>query len=505
MFKKFSSILVPLTLMAAPQAPSNLKLIPHTNSVDISWSDNSENESGFKIFRDGHLILTVPQNVTSYTDAGLKAGATYKYTIKATDDELFSNAISSMEASHSKSSLHLKMNGSFTKGSHGSFFIDADNNAQTGYSNSPVKGAEYLVIDNKLYRYPDNAKGWKWDKISDSVETVFTSTAITSSIPLDMLDIGADINYISGITTADWKKNVKFPHMQKYTFVDVAGPFEVEQYPKDGLGDEKYIVYYPKNAIAKDMPVVLFLEGGGKPTKITDYEGIMKYLASRGYFVIGGETGAGYDIKNYVYIFENAINTAKDAHGLSIKRLAVMGHSQGGGDSFYVMKYFQDKGYGSDASLVLSIDGWFAFDMNQDDLRKLKGDVRFLQMNGLIGTGTDPRIKLSIWNLSSQTDRKFLTLPENDHGYVKGDFADILGKKDLIHIIGALCDDTFSHVSSGYDSIDESRKATFGEIEGMLGDEENYIDDCAGVQDNAKNELTNYDIDYCNYKKYLIN
>ncbi|RUM73500.1 MAG: hypothetical protein DSZ10_03140, partial [Sulfurovum sp.] len=138
------------------------------------------------------------------------------------------NTISSIEASHSKSSLHLKMNGSFIKGSHASFFIDADNDMQTGYSNGSVKGAEYLVEDHSLYRYPDNAKGWKWDKVG-AVETVFSSTAIISSIPLNMLDIGTDINYISGITTADWKTNVKFPHMQKYTLNTDSVTFTPEQ------------------------------------------------------------------------------------------------------------------------------------------------------------------------------------------------------------------------------------------------------------------------------------
>jgi len=286
-----------------------------------------------------------------------------------------------------------------------------------------------------------------------------------------------------------------------------AGPYEVKRYPEVGLENGEYVVYYPENAITKDMPVVLFLEGGGSGPKIQDYKGIMKYLASRGYFVIGGETGAGYGIKNYVHIFEGAINVAKNAHELSIKKLAVMGHSQGGGSAFYTMKYFQDKGYGIDASLVLSIDGWFAFDMNQTNLQSLKGDVRFLQMNGLEGTGTDPRIKLSIWNLASQTDRKFLTLPEDDHSYVKGDFNQTMEKKDLIHIVGALCDDTFNPPSSsGYDSIDNARKTTFNEIKEALKDKEQYSGDCAGVAYNAREgELKYYDIDYCedyNENKY---
>jgi len=287
--------------------------------------------------------------------------------------------------------------------------------------------------------------------------------------------------------------------VEETSIYEHAGPYQVDRYPQNGLSDEHYVVYYPHDAINEDMPVVLFLEGGGSASHIDNYRGIMQYLASRGYFVIGSEQGAGYDIRNYTYIFESAINTAINAHGLKVAKLAVMGHSQGGGQAFYIMRYLQDKGYGTESSLVLSIDGWFAFDMNRIDLESLKGDVRFLQMNGVDGTGTDPRIDLSIWNLASQTNRLFLTLPENSHSYVAGSFASVLSKKDLIHIVGALCDDAFKHQSTGYESIDTERKASYDQIKNALRpqDDPYYSGDCAGSHYNAYHELDNYDIDYC--------
>ncbi len=277
------------------------------------------------------------------------------------------------------------------------------------------------------------------------------------------------------------------------------GPYQVDRYPQDGLSDEHYVVYYPRNGIHEGMPVVLFLEGGGSSSHIDNYRGIMQYLASHGYFVIGGEQGAGYDIAYNIHIFESAIETAKQAHGLTLDKLAVMGHSQGGGQAFYTMRYFQDRGYGTDASLVLSIDGWFAFDMNRIDLETLRCNVAFLQMNGVVGTGTDPRIDLSIWNLASQTKRMFLTLPENNHGYVAGSFDAVLAKKDLIHIVGALCDDAFTHSTSGYDSIENVRKSSYAQIKQALRAEDDayYSGDCAGRHYNAHSELEDYDIDYC--------
>jgi len=79
--------LAPALLLAVPKAPSNLKLKALSgHSVSISWRDNSDDESGFKIFRDSKLIAVTKQNAQSYIDEGLKPNTTYTYTVKATDD-----------------------------------------------------------------------------------------------------------------------------------------------------------------------------------------------------------------------------------------------------------------------------------------------------------------------------------------------------------------------------------------------------------------------------------
>jgi len=252
------------------------------------------------------------------------------------------------------------------------------------------------------------------------------------------------------------------------------------------------------------MPVVLFLEGGGDAPHIDDYKGVMKFMASQGYFVIGSEGGSSYDSSYSKSIFEGAINTAKEVHGLNISKLAVMGHSQGGGQAFYVMKHFRDQGYGDDGSLVISIDGWFAFSLNQADLKTLDSDVAFIQMNGLEGAGTDPRIHLSIWNLLIKSNKTFLTLPQDDHGYVAGDLDNMLGKKDMLHLIGALTYDAFSAKDYGYKSIPDAHKATYDDIYNALKSEEQYPADCAGVAYNAAiNQLDTYNIDYCSMSHFV--
>ena len=67
-----------------PATPSNLNAntVDH-DSIDLDWNDNSDNEDGFKIYRNGTHIATVGANVESYTNNGLSCNTTYSYYVKA--------------------------------------------------------------------------------------------------------------------------------------------------------------------------------------------------------------------------------------------------------------------------------------------------------------------------------------------------------------------------------------------------------------------------------------
>jgi len=78
-----------------PSAPTNFKAYSvGSKSIKLTWNDNSNNETGFKIFRDSVLIATVPANTTSYIDTGLTKGKTYYYELRATNDRGDSDAVS---------------------------------------------------------------------------------------------------------------------------------------------------------------------------------------------------------------------------------------------------------------------------------------------------------------------------------------------------------------------------------------------------------------------------
>ncbi len=86
----FFLLALSLSLLATPNNPSNLQLQALSeNSVLINWKDNATDERGFKIFRDGVKIKTLPANITTFADTGLTKATTYTYKVVATDDYLW--------------------------------------------------------------------------------------------------------------------------------------------------------------------------------------------------------------------------------------------------------------------------------------------------------------------------------------------------------------------------------------------------------------------------------
>ncbi|MDP2923729.1 MAG: fibronectin type III domain-containing protein, partial [Candidatus Omnitrophota bacterium] len=78
------------TLSNIPVAPSSLAATAISSSqINLSWKDNSSNETGFKIERSVSStsgfkqIATVATNVTTYSNTGRSAGKTYYYRVRA--------------------------------------------------------------------------------------------------------------------------------------------------------------------------------------------------------------------------------------------------------------------------------------------------------------------------------------------------------------------------------------------------------------------------------------
>ena len=75
-----------------PAAPTNLTAVAtSSNTITVSWLDNSSNESGFELEHcssKGRCILfallaTLPPNVTSVAVSGLVPGSTHVFRVRA--------------------------------------------------------------------------------------------------------------------------------------------------------------------------------------------------------------------------------------------------------------------------------------------------------------------------------------------------------------------------------------------------------------------------------------
>jgi hypothetical protein len=64
--------------------PTNLvATVASSSSISLTWDDNSKNETGFEVYRNGVLYDTVSTNTEAYTDTVCTAGTAYTYKVRA--------------------------------------------------------------------------------------------------------------------------------------------------------------------------------------------------------------------------------------------------------------------------------------------------------------------------------------------------------------------------------------------------------------------------------------
>jgi uncharacterized repeat protein (TIGR02543 family) len=68
-----------------PSAPSNLQLsVVSDTQIDLSWTDNAANETGFEVELDGTVVASdVAADTESYSDTGLSSNTSYDYRVRA--------------------------------------------------------------------------------------------------------------------------------------------------------------------------------------------------------------------------------------------------------------------------------------------------------------------------------------------------------------------------------------------------------------------------------------
>ncbi|GAA5034668.1 hypothetical protein GCM10011506_29330 [Marivirga lumbricoides] len=159
-------------LSGFPSQPSNLQATIISNSqIDLNWTDNSNNEEGFEIYRslnqnaNYQLVHLSAANETSWTDSDLSGGTTYYYKIKA-----------------------INFNGS-------SDFTGPISATTTGNPPSPASPANFsLIVENSSnvrLNWTDNATaelGYEVYRSTSSVVSTFTLIHTTSTNVNSYLD-----------------------------------------------------------------------------------------------------------------------------------------------------------------------------------------------------------------------------------------------------------------------------------------------------------------------------
>jgi len=260
--------------------------------------------------------------------------------------------------------------------------------------------------------------------------------------------------------------------------------------------------YYSPNS-TKNAPVVIYFA----PSNSFSKANLMKFIASQGYFVIEGlQTNNPY---HYVNMMEEIINK----YQVDSSKVVLLGHSLGTSYLYETLKALKKKDYAKEKSGLISLDGFFAKDMNAEDIDNLKTEVLLLMFGGIDGTpskdGThisyqDPRIMLTLYKLLEKHNKVSLYPVEaNDtHGYLaeSGNSVEAYAKEkeDVLKLIHAF----IHHILSYENGVDYGEKmvmigdSKYEDIKSKLLDEKDYEYACK----------TKYfdGLDYCNPKHPLF-
>jgi len=223
-------------------------------------------------------------------------------------------------------------------------------------------------------------------------------------------------------------------------------------------------IYYPKDLATMNQksPLIFFASGWfNEPKESTTYKSLLEFMASHGYTVVytyeGAKANASYSIQGYNTILENTFVKENILKYVDTDKIGVVGHSAGGGIIFKILDYYsREKNYGKNGRFLMGLDPWFAFEMDEIDMKNLPSNtnvviIKFGQGGNNSTDGTDARIPLTEYYLldaiaDAKKDYQIYDKENAKHDYPQGNRA-YSKMQGILRPLDALMDYTFVNQS----------------------------------------------------------
>ena len=261
------------------------------------------------------------------------------------------------------------------------------------------------------------------------------------------------------------------------------------------------VIYYPSNMSPTHKVPIVFFTPGWLSSDSRDYETLLNFIASHGYSVIYAKDNYG-STQDFIQRFEKMLDSRNNIlSSLDTTRIGFVGHSSGGGDTFRMLEYFSQKGYGQNGRFLMALDPWFAFNMTSERMKNLPSNTNVVILQfGNDGGETDARIPLSEYALldsiaNNKKDYQVYTQENANHGYPKGNKS-VDDMQGVLKPLDALMDYTFnSQTQQAHDiALEVGNDDPYNTGLQKLKEIQQYSYRC----NSHKNRSEIMDIDYCN-------